>query len=187
LISNIRALSPNRIIGIYPKRPSGDVIAPDAKACQCRAHAVDVMKRKVAAVLVLATTAAAVLASHADARQARRRDLQRQVETELDTSGMSLEALRNLYIGTWRDQGGRFWFSIAKITGARVQSATFRMAHLKNGQISGNQLSLNSMSCVPLIGCYSYAIKGKLLTNSRMDMRATDETGDTVHFVLVRK
>jgi hypothetical protein len=145
------------------------------------------MKRKIAAVLVLALAAATVLASYADARQARRRDLQRQVETELDTSGMSLDTLRKLYIGTWTDQGGRFFFSIDKIAGVQVQSAGFKMAHLKNGRINGNQLTLNSMSCVPLIGCYSYAIKGKLLTNSRMDMRATDETGDTVHFVLVRK
>jgi hypothetical protein len=61
------------------------------------------------------------------------------------------------------------------------------MAHLENGQIEGNRLTLVSMSCVPLIGCYSYTIQGKLLADSRMDMRATDETGDTVHFVLVRK
>lgn len=145
------------------------------------------MKRKIAAVVVLAVAAATVLASYAGARQARRRDLQRQVETELDTSGMSPEALKNLYIGTWNDLGGRFWFSIDKIAGAQVQGASFRMAHLKGGRINGNQLTLDSISCVPLIGCYSYAIKGKLLTNSRMDMRATDETGDTVHFVLVRK
>ena len=146
-----------------------------------------VMQRKIAAVLVLALAAAIALASYADARQARRRDLQRQAVTELDTTGMSLEALRKLYVGTWDDQGGRFWFSIDRIAGAQVQSASFKMAHLKDGYIDGNQLTLNSMSCVPLIGCYSYAIKGKLLANSRMDMRATDETGDTVHFVLVRK
>jgi len=145
------------------------------------------MRREIAAVLVLAMAAEAVLVTHADARQARRRDLQRQVETELDTTGMSLDALRKFYVGTWRDQGGRFWFSIDKIAGAQVQSASFRMAHLKDGQIRGNQLTLNSVSCVPLIGCYSYAIKGRLLANSRMDMSATDETGDTVHFVLVRK
>lgn len=145
------------------------------------------MRRKIAAVLVLAVAAATVLASFADARQARRRDLRRQVETELDTSGMSPEALRKLYLGTWDDQGGRFWFSIDRIAGAQVQGASFKMAHLKDGRIKGNQLTLNSMSCVPVIGCYSYAIKGKLLTNSRMDIRATDETGDTVHFVLVRK
>lgn len=145
------------------------------------------MKRKALAVLLSAANAAILFAADADARQARRRDLQRQVETELDTSGMSLAALGKLYIGTWRDQNGRFWFSIDNIAGAQVQGANFRMAHLKDGHISGNQLTLNSMSCVPLIGCYSYAIKGKLLTNSQMDMRATDETGDTVHFVLVRK
>lgn len=145
------------------------------------------MKRKVLAVLLSAATVATLFALDASARQARRRDLQRQVETELDTTGMSLDALRKFYIGTWRDQGGRFWFSIDKIADAQVQSASFRMAHLRDGQIRGNQLTLNSMSCVPLIGCYGYAIKGKLLTNSRMDMRATDDTGDTVHFVLVRK
>lgn len=143
--------------------------------------------RRIASVLATAIAIVIALASYADARQARRRDLQRQVETELDTSSMSLDTLRKLYIGTWRDQGGRFWFSIDEIAGAQVQSASFRMAHLRDGQIRGNQLTLNSMSCVPLIGCYGYAIKGKLLTNSRMDMRATDDTGDTVHFVLVRK
>jgi len=145
------------------------------------------MKRKVLAVLIAAAAVAILAAGDANARQARRRDLQRQEVSELDTSRMSPEALRKLYLGTWRDQGGRFWFSIDKIAGAQVQGAAFRMAHLKDGQISGNQLTLNSMSCVPLIGCYSYAIKGKLLANSNMDMRATDETGDTVHFVLVRK
>lgn len=145
------------------------------------------MWREIAAVLVVAMVVATVLTSHSNARQARRRDLQRQVETELDTSGMSLDALGKLYVGTWNDQGGRFWFSIDKIAGAQVQGASFRMAHLKDGRINGNQLTLNSMSCVPLIGCYSYAIRGKLLTNSQMDMSATDETGDTVHFVLIRK
>lgn len=145
------------------------------------------MKRKILAVLLSAAAVATLLAGDANARQARRRDLRRQDVTELDTSGMSPEALGKLYLGSWKDQGGRFWFSIDKVAGAQVQSAGFRMAHLRDGRINGNQLTLNSMSCVPLIGCYSYAIKGKLLTNSRMDMRATDETGDTVHFVLVRK
>ena len=145
------------------------------------------MKRKAIAVLLLAAAVAIAFAADASARQARRRDLQRQQLSELDTSGMSAEALRKLYLGTWRDQGGRFWFSIDKIAGAQVQGAGFRMAHLRDGQISGNQLTLNSVSCVPLIGCYSYAIKGKLLADANMDMRATDETGDTVHFVLVRK
>ena len=48
-------------------------------------------------------------------------------------------------------------------------------------------LTLRSASCVPLVGCYDYTIDGKLITPSRMDMHATDDAGETVHFVLVKK
>jgi hypothetical protein len=137
---------------------------------------------------VLVLTALAVLAASAsDARQARRRDRPQQQQTELDVTGISPEALRNAYVGTWNDQGGRFWFAIDDIAGTQVRSAEFRMAHLKDGHIEGNRLTLVSMSCVPLIGCYSYKIQGLLLNGSRMDMHATDDAGETVHFVLVRK
>jgi hypothetical protein len=137
--------------------------------------------------MLTATVASVLVSADGNARQARRRDLQQQQQTELDTRGMTPEALRKSFLGTWNDQVGRFWFAINDIAGAQVRNARFRMAHLENGQIEGNRLTLVSMSCVPLIGCYSYTIQGKLLADSRMDMRATDETGDTVHFVLVRK
>ena len=146
------------------------------------------MKNKIQAVMVLAVMVASMLlTADGNARQARRRDLRQQQETELDTIGLSPDALRKSFIGTWNDQGGRFWFTIDDIAGTEVRTARFRLAHLKNGRIDGNRLTLVSMSCVPLIGCYSYTIQGRLLAHSQMDMRATDETGDTVHFVLVRK
>jgi hypothetical protein len=105
----------------------------------------------------------------------------------LDVTGLNPEVVRKSFLGTWNDQLGRFWFTIDDIAGDQVRSAQFHLAHLKNGHIEGNRLTLVSASCIPLIGCYDYTIQGKLLTLSRMDMRATDETGDTVQFVLVRK
>jgi len=144
------------------------------------------MKRKIH-VALLAVMLAGVLVADANARQARRRDRQPQQLTELDTSALSPEALSKLYLGTWNDGTRRFWFSLDKIAGAQVQAATFRMAHFKNGHIEGNHLTLVSQSCVPAIGCYSYTIKGTLLQNSRMDIRGTDDSGETVCFVLVRK
>jgi len=143
--------------------------------------------RKLFTLLLIAVTSTLLLSSSSDARQARRRDLQQQQITPLDTRGLSPDALRKFYIGTWNDQLGRFWFSIDKVVGEQVQNASFRMAHLRNGHIDGNRLMLVSMSCVPLVGCYSYTIQGRLLANSHMDMRATDDAGETVHFVLVRK
>lgn len=146
------------------------------------------MTRKISVLLIVATAAAAALvAATSDARQPRRRDLQQQPATELDITGISPDTLRKAYLGTWNDQLGRFWFTIRDISGTQVRSADFRLAHLKEGHIDGNRLALVSMSCVPLIHCYSYRIEGKLMSLSRMDMHATDETGDTVHFVLVRK
>jgi hypothetical protein len=145
------------------------------------------MKRKNAVVAFLAGMLTAVLIADANARQARRRDRQQQQATELDTSGLSPEALSKLYLGTWNDGTRRFWFSIDKIAGVQVEAATFHMAHFQNGRIDGNRLTLVSQSCVPAIGCYNYTIKGTLLAGSRMDIRGTDDSGETVHFVLVRK
>jgi len=146
------------------------------------------MNRSRLAIIVMVVAASTVCGiADSNARQARRRDLQQQQQAELDTKGLSPELLRKAFIGTWNDQGGRFWFAIDDIAGTQVHSARFRLAHLKSGHIEGNRLTLVSMSCIPVIGCYSYTIEGKLLAQSRMDMHATDETGDTVHFVLVRK
>jgi hypothetical protein len=144
-------------------------------------------RRLVTIALFAAMMVPVLLATDGTARQARRRDLQQQQQTELDITGMSPDALRKSFIGTWDDQGGRFWFTIGDITGDEIRSARFRLAHLKSGRIEGNRLTLLSMSCVPIVGCYSYTIRGTLLAHSQMDMRATDETGDTVHFVLIRK
>jgi len=122
----------------------------------------------------------------AGAREGRRRQPQ-QEQPELNVSGLSPDVVRKSFVGTWNDQLGRFWFTIGDISGDQVRSAQFHLAHLKNGHIEGNRLTLVSVSCVPLIGCYDYMIDGRLITLSRMDMHATDETGDTVHFVLERK
>jgi len=121
----------------------------------------------------------------ASARQGRRQPQENQAE--LDTKNLNPEVVRKSFLGTWNDQGGRFWFAIDDIAGNQVRSARFHLAHLKNGRIDGNRLTLVSRSCIPLVGCYDYNIDGRLTTLSRMDMHATDETGDTVHFILVRK
>lgn len=106
---------------------------------------------------------------------------------EGDIKALSPEALQKAFIGTWNDQLGRFWFTIDDIAGNQVRSARFYLAHLKDGHIEGDRLTLRSMSCVPLVGCYDYTIDGKLITPVRMDMHATDDAGETVHFVLVRE
>ena len=145
------------------------------------------MNRKTPLLLLVIVIVAGALVVDANARQARRRDRQQQQVTELDTSGLSAEAIGKLYLGTWNDQNGRFWFSIDKFDGSQIQAATFRMAHLQTGKIDGSRLTLVSGSCVPAIGCYSYTIRGTLLEGSRMDIRGTDDSGETVHFVLVHK
>ena len=145
------------------------------------------MTRKRFTFFLIAVTSISLVCSASDARQARRRERQQQQLTELNTAGLSADALRKLYLGAWNDQGGRFWFSIDRIDGMQVKSASFRMAHLQNGRIDGNRLTLLSGSCVPVIGCYGYTIKGTVMADSRMDIRGTDDSGETVHFVLVRK
>src|SRR5205085_2172083 len=106
------------------------------------------MRNRIA-LLLIAVTAASLPASGTDARQARRRDLQQQQVAELDTNGLSPAAVEKFYIGAWTDLGGRrLWFSIDKIAGGQVQSASFPMAHLKQGHIDGNRLTLVSISCL---------------------------------------
>jgi hypothetical protein len=183
----MRTLPERNIIGNCSQHHARDVIARELNRCHSWRSLLGTMMQRFAAVLIVALTATAMLFADANARQARRRDRQQQTAAELDTAGLTPDALRKLYLGTWNDQGRRFWFSIDKIAGAQVQEATFRMAHLQNGRIDGNRLTLVSGSCVPVIGCYSYTLKGTLLAQSRMDIHGTDETGETVHFVLVRK
>ena len=134
---------------------------------------------------VVAAGTALLSDSNAGAREGRRREPQQQAE--LDVRGLDPDVVRKSFLGTWNDTLGRFWFKIDDIAGDQVRAAQFRLAHLKDGHIEGNRLTLVSVSCVPLIGCYDYMIDGKLITLSQMDMHATDETGDTVHFILVRK
>jgi len=123
----------------------------------------------------------------ASARQGGRRERERQAQPEIKTLNLSPEEARKSFLGTWNDELGRFWFTIDDIAENQVRSAKFHLAHLKSGHIEGGQLTLLSASCVPLVGCYGYAIDGKLIAPSRMDMHATDDAGETVHFVLVKK
>jgi hypothetical protein len=146
------------------------------------------MDRRRLPLLFVSLAAAMALLADGDAGARERSSTRRlQEQPGLDVTGLNPEVVRKSFLGTWNDQLGRFWFTIDDIAGDQVRSAQFHLAHLKNGHIEGNRLTLVSASCIPLIGCYDYTIQGKLLTLSRMDMRATDETGDTVQFVLVRK
>jgi hypothetical protein len=147
-----------------------------------------IMNGRRLTVLFASLAAATVLLADADAgaRERRSRTAPKE-QTELDVSTLSPDAVRKSFLGTWNDELGRFWFTIDDIAGDQVRSAQFHLAHFKNGHIQGNRLTLVSASCIPLIGCYDYTIDGRLITLSRMDMRATDETGDTVQFILVRK
>jgi hypothetical protein len=143
------------------------------------------MNRKSLLLFLAIAIATTVFAfGDASARQGRREP---QSQPELDVSKLNPETVRKSFLGTWNDNLGRFWFTIDDIAGNQVRTARFHLAHLKNGHIDGNRLTLVSRSCVPLVGCYDYNIDGRLITLSRMDMHATDETGDTVHFILVRK
>jgi len=155
------------------------------------------MNRPQLAVLIAALAIAMAMLGFGDSSARERRGGQRQekqAESDLnahrgegDVSSLSPEALEKAFVGTWNDEHGRFWFTIDDVAGNQVRSAQFYLAHLKDGHIEGSRLTLNSMSCVPLVGCYDYKIDGKLITPKRMDMHATDEAGETVHFVLVRK
>jgi len=143
-------------------------------------------RRHLATLLGLVAAAIWLCDGDAGAREGRRREPQQQ-QPELDVRGLDPDVVRKSFLGTWNDTLGRFWFEIDDIAGDQVRTAQFRLAHLKNGHIDGNRLTLVSASCVPFIGCYDYTIDGKLIALGRMDMHATDETGDTVHFILVRK
>lgn len=104
-----------------------------------------------------------------------------------ELKSLSPEALSALFVGTWNDQRQRWWFTIDRIEGNEIPSAQFRLAHLKSGRVDGGRLALVSQSCIPVLGCYDYRIRGTLISRTRMDMYATDDAGETVHFVLVRQ
>src|SRR5215468_10800136 len=147
-----------------------------------------IMNGRRLALLLASLAAVTVLLADGDAGARERRSTQKPKEqAQLDVSGLNPDEVRKSFLGTWSDELGRFWFTIDDIAGDQIRSAQFHLAHLKNGHIQGNRLTLVSASCIPLIGCYDYTIDGRLITLSRMDMRATDETGDTVQFILVRK
>jgi hypothetical protein len=100
------------------------------------------------------------------------------------------------FLGTWRDDQNRFWFTIDEIVGGEVRDAQFWLAHLKEGHIDGDSIVLTSESCVPFIGCYEYAHVAKLVGPDSMDMRGYSNTcafghgcreeGDVVNHVLTR-
>ena len=139
-------------------------------------------------VLVVSLAVAMALLADAGAGARERASTRRPKEQAgLDVTSLDPDVVRKSFLGTWSDQLGRFSFTIDDIAGDQVRRARFHLAHLKNGHIEGNSVTLVSASCIPLIGCYDYTIRGKLLTLSQMDMRATDETGDTVQFTLMRK
>jgi hypothetical protein len=95
--------------------------------------------------------------------------------------------LRMLWLGHWSDDRKRWWFTIDEIVGNDIRRARFRLAHLKQGHIEGDRLTLVSESCVVLIGCYSYTHIGRLIGQARMDMYGTDDDQTVVHFPLNRE
>ena len=124
-----------------------------------------------------------------------REQLEGQEQRSLTT--MSHEALASAFIGTWLDERGRFWFAIDEIIKNEVRAASFRLASLKEGHVTGDSLILVSSSCVILLGCYEYIYEGKLLTPTHMDMYGIGgrcsfaaectEEGEIVHFFLVKE
>ena len=101
------------------------------------------------------------------------------------------------FVGTWRDDQGRFWFTIDTVSGNQVRVARFHLASLKAGRIAGDTLTLTSRSCVPLIGCYEYTHIAKLIAPKRLDMEGHSEAcrfwsecrgkPDVVNFELTRE
>ena len=101
-----------------------------------------------------------------------------------------------VFVGTWRDDQDRFWFTIEEIVGNKVQAAQFWLARLKHGTIEGDSLTLISESCVPLIGCYEYTHIAKMIGPGSMDMyghsgrcvfsHGCREEGDVVNHILMR-
>ena len=100
-------------------------------------------------------------------------------------------------IGTWRDDQGRFWFTIDAVAGSEVRAARFHLASLKAGRIAGDTLTLTSRSCVLLIGCYEYTHIAKMIAPQRLDMEGHSEAcrfwgecrgkPDVVNFELTRE
>jgi hypothetical protein len=79
------------------------------------------------------------------------------------------------FIGTWHDNQDRFWFTIDRIEGNEVRAARFWLAHLKQGRVDGETLTLTSRSCVPVIGCYEYTHIAKMIAPGRVDMRGISD------------
>jgi len=102
-----------------------------------------------------------------------------------------------ILLGTWRDDQNRFWFTIDEIVGGEVRAARFWLAHLKEGHIDGNSLTLTSESCLLFIGCYEYTHVAELIEPGSMDMHGHSETcvfnqgcreeGDVVNHILMRE
>ncbi len=100
-------------------------------------------------------------------------------------------------LGTWRDDQNRFWFRIDEIVGNEVRAARFWLAHLKEGRIDGDTLTLTSESCLPFIGCYEFTHSATLLGPDSMDMfghsgictfsHGCREEGDVVNHLLMRE
>src|SRR6516225_1323096 len=100
-------------------------------------------RRHLATLLGLVAAAIWLCDGDAGAREGRRREPQQQ-QPELDVRGLDPDVVRKSFLGTWNDTLGRFWFEIDDIAGDQVRTAQFRLAHLKNGPIDGNQLTLVS-------------------------------------------
>jgi hypothetical protein len=79
------------------------------------------------------------------------------------------------FVGTWRDGQDRFWFTIDRIDGNEVRAARFWLAHLKQGRVDGDTLTLVSESCVPVIGCYEYTHVARMIGPGTVDMRGTSD------------
>lgn len=102
----------------------------------------------------------------------------------------------DVFLGTWRDDQNRFWFTIDEIVGSEIRAAQFWLAHLKEGRIEGNSLTLISQSCVRFIGCYEYTHVAELVGPDSMDMRGESgicvfdhgcrDEGDVVNHLLMR-
>ena len=101
------------------------------------------------------------------------------------------------FVGEWRDDQDRFWFTVDEMVGNEVRAASFHAAHLKEGRVEGAVLTLTSESCVPIIGCYVYTHVATLIAPGQVDMTGHSEKcrfwpecrdgPDQVRFVLTRR
>jgi hypothetical protein len=74
------------------------------------------------------------------------------------------------FLGEWRDGQDRYWFTVNAIENNVVTDAHFRLAHLVEGHIEGNVLTLVSESCVPILGCFVYTHTATLTAPGVLDM-----------------